>query len=490
MGVAAIIDFKTKPFDHQGVEFDQHWDTPHRAVFWEQGTGKTWEIINQAAQLYSEGRIDALVVVAPNGVHANWVTDEIPEHMPDVVAESMRCMIWWTRKQATKQHAQEADILLKHRGLAVLVMAYDSVMTETGRKFLKKFLEKREAFYILDEAARIKTPGSARTKRIVASGRWATRKRVLTGTPVANNPFDVYSLFKFLDPEFWHPLGIQTFDGFKASFGLWRINTERRDGRSYPELLGFRDMPRLRRFIEPHMTRVTKDQVLDLPPKLYKKRPFELSKEQRRLYNQLKDEYMADLCTGELVTAPLAMVRLLRMQQVTCGYLPTESDDEPLHRIPGGNPRLEAMMEEIDELEHKAIVFARFRLDIEGICEELKRKGIEHVRYDGSVKDDARQDAKVAFQKGSAQIFVANPQVAGEGLTLHAARSVFYYSQGWKFDERKQSEDRAHRIGQEHPVLYTDVMAINSVDQRIVQRLRLKQDFSDSVLGDDPKEWL
>jgi len=203
------------------------------------------------------------------------------------------------------------------------------------------------------------------------------------------------------------------------------------------------------------------------------------------VYKEIKDEALTFLATGEMLTAPLAIVRMLRLQQVTCNYLPTETGDY-LDLAPN-NPRLRCLETLLEEVTHGCIIWARFRRDIDLICEML---GDKCVRYDGAVKDDARAQAKQRFQSGGAQFFVGNPAAAGMGLTLTAARTVVYYNNDFRLATRLQSEDRAHRIGQEHPVEYVDIMAPNTIDGHIVRALRNKVNIASVVTGDNLKEWI
>ncbi len=481
-----MYQYKTEPFKHQGELWERTRDLAHYALFWEQGTGKTKPTIDTAGHLFERGEIDTLLVLAPNGVHLNWLTDELPKHMPDALLESSYRFGWQSKRATTKKHQRAAEGALKHRGLVVVAMAYDAIVTARGKAFAKALLTKRKCFYVLDESARIKTPGAKRTKTVVASGKHAAYRRILTGTPISNNPFDVYSQMRFLDPDFWKPHGLGSFEAFKTFFGVWEEGYNGKTDQRYKVLSHFRNLELLKRMLQEHSSRVTKDDVLDLPPKLYSKRYHDLTPEQGRLYRELRDEFETELLNGDVIEVPLALVRLLRLQQVVCGYIPSE-DGERMHRISESNPRADLLADVLEDIPHAAIIWARFKLDIDLIMDVVGDRG---VRYDGQVEDDDRLKAKQAFQNGDAQFFVATPDTAGEGLTLTQARTVIYYSNGFKLSARLQSEDRAHRIGQEHPVQYIDFVAPDTVDEHIVEALRNKQQIASLVMGDRLKEWL
>lgn len=474
-----------KPYPHQDRIFKLTKDIPRYALFWEMGTGKSKTCIDLASRAYANGEIDTIVIVAPNGVERNWVNDEIPEHMDADLLGSTERLYYQPKKANAAYYKEILSDLLAHKGLAVLAMAYSHVMTKNGMKWLWKFLEKRKVFYILDEAMAIKNPNSKRTKRILASAKYAPWRRSLTGTPITNEPFDAYSIMKFLDLGFWRKFDLDSYPMFKTYFGEFE---KKWYGGEDPveKCVAYRNLDRLKEFIQTASDRVLKDDVLDLPPKSYSKRYFEITTEQRRAYDELKDEYMTWM-NEEVVTAQLAITRLIRFRQIVCGYLPSDDPENPPHKFEK-NPRMDLFKSMVEEVPHQAIVWANFRPDIDQIVDLL---GDACVRYDGKVKsDDERELAKKRFQAGDVKWFVANPAAAGTGLTLHNARTVIYYSSDYELAKRLQSEDRAHRIGQEHPVQYWDIVAQDTVDEPIIKALTRKKDIADIILGDKVREWL
>lgn len=485
---------KTPPFDHQKKIFDKRRNLVGDCLFLEQGTGKTKCVLDNAADLFKRGMIDGVLVLAPNGVQLNWITDEIPRHLWDDVAEKTNTFCWWSSRAGTQKHARAAEYALKHKGLSFVAMGYDGFMSKRGKEFAKKFLTTRKVLYVLDEATRIKTPGAKRTKTVLASGKYAPYRRVLTGTPLSNGPFDVYAPVRFASPDFWKKHGLDDYFAFKTYFGVFAKGFNSGTGREYDSLVGYQNLERLQEILSEVSIRVLKDDVLDLPPKLYSTRYFEPTPEQTRLYTELVTDFLTYLTDGREVAAPLALVRLLRLQQVLCGYLPTAKLDADGYLLPdmelvdlAENPRLDLLREICEDTPHKAIVWARFTRDIDKIMEVLGKKA---VRYDGKVKDKDRALAKDAFQNGDAQFFVANPAAAGEGLTLHSAKTVIYYNNTFKLSERLQSEDRAHRAGLQHPVQYIDIVATDTIDVHVLKQLRRKIDIASTVTGDTFKEWV
>lgn len=472
---------RTPQFKHQAEEYEAHALDRARALFWEQGTGKTKASIDSAVALYQNGDIDAVLVLAPNGVQDAWCSDELPIHC----AVPYASMCWSSRSAQTKRHGRAFDRLLSE-DFPWLAISYDAFMTKAGRAATEKFVRERRALGVADESQRIKTPGAKRTKAATALGRKLAARRILSGTPVTNSPFDIYSQIRFLDAEFWRRNGFASYEAFKGYFGIWEERINSGTGQRFRTIVQYRNLDRLREIVRPISSRVLKAKVLDLPPKLYSKVYFDLEPGQRRAYSQMRDELLVELDSGELVEAPLIVTRLLRLQQISCGYLPSE-DGERVTRFPK-NPRLDMLRSVLEDVEGKAIIFARFREDIDQIMGLL---GGEAVRYDGAVADSARRRARMAFQKpGGPRWFVGNPAACGVGLTLHAAATIVYYSNSFSLEHRLQSEDRAHRIGQGRPVRIVDLVARDTVDHQLVRALSAKFDVASKITGDEVRRWL
>lgn len=479
----------TKPFDHQLEIFERTKSDQCHAMFLEQGTGKSKIAIDTFSHQYLDGQINAVIVVAPNGVHRNWVTDELVTHASPAIP--LRAYAYASSKATTKAQERELDALLKHNGLSFLAISYDAWMTERGKKFVWKMMKNRKVFLTLDESHRIKTPNAKRTRSILLGGKHAVTRRILSGTPITNGPFDIYSQMLFLDPLFWkRTLNIASFSAFKSYFGVWDRGYNRTLQKEYDVLVDYKNLDELSEVVKDASSRVTKEQVLDLPDKLYTKRYYEMSPSQKRVYEALDKEFSVWLEDGNLVTAQLTITRMLRLQQVLCGYIPADGDDEPTELIDRkNNPRLNQLREVMDDVQGKTIIWATWTRDIDMIMEELTAMGRKPVRYDGTLNDDQREESKQRFKRGDATDFVANSQMS-EGLTLTEANTVIYYNNSYKLLDRMQSEDRAHRIGQKHPVLYVDLVCPGTRDENAIESLVAKHDVASSILGDEKKEWL
>lgn len=483
----------TKPFQHQAEHFAEHKASENFALFWEQGCGKTKPTIDTMAHLWTEGEINGAVIVAPNGVHRNWITDELPTHLPPELAERMRAHAYHPDTPGVKYRQEEVRQTIDHPDFALLAISYEAWQTDMGKKAIWKMMRKRRVLCALDESHRVKTPAAKSTQSILKGGKHAAYRRILSGTPVPNGPFDAYSQVKFLDPDFWkRELDIDTFTAFKSYFGVWdtgyRWNGDKQV--EYPVLTCYNNLEELYKALRLISSRVTKDEVLDLPEKLFSKRYYEMTPAQRRMYQELEEELMTFLDTGELIAAPLAIVRLLRMQQVLCGYVPVAPGEEPVELIDRTkNPRLKAHQEVIEDTHGKAITWAVWTRDIDMIMDSLQKQGRKPVRYDGTCSSDQLQRAKDEFKKGDATDFVANLAMS-EGLTLNEAKTTIYFNNNYNLRMRLQSEDRNHRIGQDDHVTYYDLVCPGTRDENAIAALVKKLEVASVILGDKMKEWI
>lgn len=483
---ATIMQFKTTPYQHQLKEFNETKDREAWALLWEMGTGKSKVVIDTASHLYLEGKIDAVLIVAPNGVAQNWCWKEIPVHMPiceDLPIVSMIC--YESKKAKTKNQKEACKKLLKSECLPHLIMTYDGFMTKAGSAYVKKFLEKRRCLFVLDEGHRIKTAGAKRTQRIVAWGKKAPYRRILTGTPITIAPWDIYSQIKFLDKTYWMRNGFGSLQSFKTHFGVWDEGWNPHTNRTFPKLVEHRNLEQLGTILEGISSRVTKDEVLDLPPRTFTQRFVEMTPEQKKMYKQLKDKFFIDLDQGpDMITAPFAMTRLLRFQQILCGYL---SDDGKVVHEFDKNPRLDMLCDMLEnDITGQVIIWSRFTHTIDQIMDRL---GKEAVRYDGQVKDADRQGAVEEFQRGDRRVFVGNQAAGGTGLTLTAGTTMLFYSNSFIPEHRWQSLDRNHRIGQEEKTTVIDLIG-GAVDQKLVDTLAKNEKMAATICRDELKEWI
>lgn len=481
--------YKSEPYAHQRHVFEHSRDLPAYGLLMGMGTGKSKVTIDTAAWLYMRKEIRCLLVVAPKDVHRAWISEQLPAHMPE--ACNHRAATWYSDMKRAQRDACDALFDEAWPGLAVVAMNVEAFRDATKCKaalFARRLMKAYPTLLAVDEASWIKTPSAKRTKSLIALGRLAKYRRILTGTPVTNAPLDVYAPFNFLDPDI---LGFPNWFSFKHYFAVWESQHNYATGNKYETLKGYRNLEELQAKVAAYSYRITKEECLDLPAKIYQTRYVALTEHQRRIYNELVDRGLLELdpeAGPEFI--PHVLTRLLRLQQVVGGFLPKEGG--VALPIEGGNPRMQVVLDIAEELDGKAIVWARFRAEIDMLAKLLREKygNASVVEYHGGVGSQEREAAVNAFQHGDARFFVGQQHSGGYGLTLHAATTVIYYSNDFSLEARLQSEDRAHRIGQHHPVNYVDIECLGTIDTRILEALRSKKDLAELITRDNVRQLL
>jgi SNF2 family DNA or RNA helicase len=446
----------------------------------EMGTGKTKVLIDNLAMLYDKGKVDGALIVAPKGVIGTWYNQELPAHLPNHIENVT--VLW--QSNINKKQKEKLDLLYEtdHR-LHILIMNVEAFSTDKGKKYAASFLRCHKSMAAIDESTTIKNPKAKRTKNILDIARLAPYRRIMTGSPVTRNPLDLYTQCEFLDPRH---LDFSSYYAFRNRYA--EMKTMHVSGRSIQVVGGFRHLDELADSLKPFSYRVLKQDCLDLPDKIYMKREVQLTPEQKKLYEQMRKEALATL-NGKTVTTMTALTQLMRLHQITCGHF--AADDGTVQEIK--NNRLIELLDVLEEIEGKAIIWAHYQHDVRNIYKLLEDKygPGSVVHYYGKTLPDQRDYAIKNFKENDrVRFFVGTPQTGGYGITLVQANTVIYYSNGYDLEKRMQSEDRAHRIGQKKKVTYVDLIAEDTVDTKIVKSLRKKINIASEVMGEDLKKWI
>jgi len=430
--------------------------------------------------LYDKGKIDGALIIAPKGVLGTWYNQELPAHLPKHIEN---VSIMWQANINKKQKEKLDRLFETGEALHILVMNVEAFSTDKGLNFAGKFLRSHRSLMAIDESTTIKNPKAIRTNNIIDLSELARYRRIMTGSPVTKNPLDLYSQCEFLDPDH---LEFTSYYAFRNRYA--EMKTLHISGRSIQVVSHFKNLNELSDRLQTFSYRVLKEDCLDLPSKIYMKREIELSKEQKKLYEQMRKEALATL-NGKTITTMTALTQLMRLHQITCGHF--SADDGTIQNIK--NNRLSELMDIIEEIEGKAIIWAHYQHDIRTIVNEIEKKHGPGsvVHYYGKTLPEQREKAIKNFKTNDeCRFFVGTPQTGGYGLTLVAANTVVYYSNGYDLEKRMQSEDRAHRIGQDKSVTYIDIIAEETVDNKIVKSLRKKINIASEVMGEELKKWI
>ena len=473
--------FKTKPYDHQLKALDKSWDKKNYGYFMEMGTGKSKVLVDNMAMLYDKGKINGALIIAPKGVYNNWYSQEIPNHLASHINPKM---VLWTASTSKTKDKEYQSLFETGYDLHILIMNVEALSTDKGRLFAGKFLRAHRALMAIDESTTIKTPTAKRTKAIVALGKEAHYRRILTGSPVTKSPLDLYSQCNFLHEDL---LESGSFYSFRNRYAV--MKTHNFGGRRVQLVHSYQRLDELANILKGFSYRVLKEDCLDLPDKVYIKREVELSKEQKEAYATMKSAALASL-KGKMATAPHVLTQMMRLHQITCGHL--KNDDDTITDLKNG--RIDELIDLLEEVEGKVIIWANYVHDIKNLIKAVgKEYGSDSVvEYYGATTPEARARAIKSFQdpKSKVKYFIGNPQTAGYGITLTEAGTVVYFSNGYDLEKRLQSEDRAHRIGQKKSVTYVDFIAPKTVDEKIVTAFRSKIDIASQVMGEELKQWI
>ena len=472
--------FKTTPYKHQMTALEKSWNKENFAYFMEMGTGKTKVLIDNLSMLYDKGKVNGALIVAPKGVVKTWYEQELPAHLVDHI----ECVSVLWQSNITKKQQEHLDMLfMPGLGLHILIMNVESLSTDKGVNFARKFLSSHNTLMAIDESTTIKTPTAKRTKNIISLGKLAKYRRIMTGSPVTKNPLDLYTQCLFLDP---YLLNFQSYYAFRNRYAIMKTMHVR--GRSIQVVHKFQNLNELSETVKTFSDRVLKEDCLDLPPKIFMKRHVALTPDQKKIYYQMKKQAIAVL-NGKVTSTMTVLTQLMRLHQITCGHF--TADDGTTQSVDSN--RIKELMGVLDETEGKAIIWANYQLSVGEIIQAIIKEYGEdsYVHYYGLTSQEERQDNIRKFQNDpKCRFLVGTPQTGGYGITLTQAHTVIYYSNSYDLEKRLQSEDRAHRIGQTKTVTYIDLIAEDTVDEKIVKALRDKINIASEVMGEELKDWI
>ncbi len=470
-----MYQYKTKPYQHQRDALNKGALSKNYAYFMEMGTGKTKVIIDNVAYLYQHKEIKEVIVIAPNSVYRNWV-QEISDHSP--ITPYIWC--WKVNKEKELIRAGRSNELI------YILMNVEALSHKSGQRWLHQRLNLNGTFsmMVIDESTTIKSPTALRTKAICKLSTAVKYRRILTGSPVTKSPLDLYTQCAFLSKEL---LGFESYYTFRARYAV--MQQIELGGRQILMPKYYTNLDELEMKLKTFSFRVTKDQCLDLPPKVYMQRDVHLTPEQKNIYETLKIKARATIA-DDTVSFANKLVEILRLHQICNGFLKTDKGE--IHTFKN-NPKLKELLRILEEADGKSIIWATYVHNIESIKQTLEdlygKDSVVSIYGKDSVEN--RKLAVEDFQHNDrCRFLVGNPSTGGYGLTLTAARNVIYFSNSYNLEVRKQSEDRAHRIGQKNKVNYIDLIVPNSIEMMIISALKRKIKLSAQTLGEEVKKWL
>lgn len=459
----------------------------------EMGTGKSKVAIDDMGVWLMAGEINAVLITAGAGSYLDWVAKHIPENMPaDVPHEILE----WSSPTDNQERRMRERIRRPVRGvLLILVVNIEALGTSPrAQRLVTEFVSRHRVYAIIDESTTIKNHESRRVEFLESIRGHIPVRRIMTGSPITQNPLDLWGQYMFLGTEL---LGSSNYFAFRAKYAVTKTMETRprkskdgkRDipGRRISVVVGFRNVDELKEKLKESSYRVLKEECLDLPPKIYEYCDVEMTDQQAMMYDEMKRYASAMIGEGVYMTAESAITQLIRLQQLLCGW--ARADDGQLIRVPTN--RVDRLLDVLDETD-SAIVWCSYRNSVDDVIEAIDRrhgKG-SALRYDGSVPPRQRPQVVADFQNKKAPFFVGTQAAGARGITLTRTGTVVYYSNTPNLEHRLQSEDRAHRDGQTRAVTYVDLRTRGTIDDRWIKLLKEKVDIASTVLGDTLKEWL
>lgn len=459
---------KAKPYQHQIEAFDfacrqfgiySGYPISRGVAFlMEMGTGKSLTAIAVTGALSESGKARKVLIVAPLSILGVWEEEFAKfadfEYHIEVLKGS-------GAKKAETLKALNGEIL------QVAVVNYES-----SWRLEKQITDWRPDLIITDEAHKIKTHNISASKAMHKLGMLAKYRLLLTGTPVTNKALDIFSQYKFLNPQIYG----QSFYAFRTR---------------YFDMTGYGNhTPVLKKAMEPELTakmhsiaiRATKAECLDLPETTDIIRRIELEPHAIKVYQNLVKESYAELSDGE-VSVTNVLTKLLRLSQLTGGFIGNDEDSATEHI---SSAKLEALEEIIDsamEEGKKVVVIARFVPELKAICRLLEKKRIGYSLIMGGVNN--RDQQVTQFQHDpNVSVFVGQIATAGLGITLTAASTMVFYSLDYSMSNFEQAKARIHRAGQRMPCTYIYLIAKDTVDAKVLKALKNKANLAKTLVDD------
>jgi hypothetical protein len=459
MSTQALIsaDFKTIPYDHQFKEFEYSADLPSRALFWQMRTGKTKLIIDTACNLHSQGKIDCVLIFAPNGVHDNWVRRELNIHHWDSI--EYQCLVWNTdiasEKGVVKVKAadkakwkqdhlrwwQTAKELIKSSNLTWFSFASETMVRDDVRKLIKRIIRNKHGkiLVVFDESHDFRKPSAKRTSMARAIANKCSYRRILTGTPLDNSPLHAWGQFELLKKG---ALGFEKYSEFEANHAIYVLKRAKKH--QYKQLSEYINLDSLRSKMAKYSSVVLREDCTDLPSIVPETIEVGMTYEQVQVYSDLRTKYELEIGENEISVGENTN-RLIKLQQVASGFIKDEFGET--YRIPGANPKLEALIEEVERASGKCIIWAAFHEDMDLIAKTLRDRGHEIVEYHGRISTANKLKARKAFEPGAENNIKALVGYSTSGLDLSAASKIIWYSHVFDGIKRSQADERATAIG-------------------------------------------
>ena len=472
------------PWAHQDREFEEHKDDRCRVLLWTMRTGKSKAVIDKAEYQFAQGNIKGVIVLAPNGIHLNWIINEIPRWSWPI--NEYRAFGWETQKRADwPRIAALEDLMVYRDGIRYLTVNIEALGHPDCIKAIRRFRAEcdQKIMMVISEAHHFGRAGAKRTKLARNLGRASKFITLETGTAILNSPLRAYSIYKILEDQALGPEYTgDCYEKFVKDHAVIAID-ERKTGRrrAYKKIVGYKNLESLRDKMAKWSSVVTRDEVSDMPPLLRTERIIVMSERQRRAYLEMVSRFLVEIEEGLVVTAVDAGARVQKLQQILNGYI---KDGDDIRDIDPDAPVYDALVEEVlGTYPENSIVWCRFREDIVRVCKRLKREGIPYLEMHGGVPTGKREGIRLEFQNSDRPVvLVGHPAVGGEGKNYSRAHAIIFFSSTPNAIHVNQGEERGtEKFG--HPVSVVRFRTPGTVDDRNWQIVDGKITVADDLSG-------
>ena len=469
------------------------------AYLMDMGTGKSKVVLDEWGEMATNGGPRDLLVIAPKGSVRNWYADkgnlpeqwsELRKHVDPEFRERLIDCTWvgggvgWENSVRLMLAAHRDT--RRPRALFVNVEALSNSRSEKALNLCLEFADQRGAHVVVDESTTIKG-NSNRTDAVIKIGEAALSRRILSGLWTPKSPMDLFYQCMFLDERI---LGQKNFFTFRRRYATMIMQTNYSTGRKFPQITGFQNMEELQARVAKYSYRVLKKDCLDLQPKVYASRDVELTAEQKKMLKEIKHFGHAAIGdTGKFVTTDMVIKRITREIQITCGYV-MDDDERVLHEVPENKTKM--LLEVLEEHNGKAIIWCPWRAPLDKVVKRLSQEyGPCSVAQFHGGNSKTRVEEEIRFLSDPECLYMVATQGAGmRGNTWVVADLVVYYANNYDLEQRDQSEDRAHRVGQTRSVTYVDLIVQGTIENKVVQSLRKKIDLATMINREEYREWL
>ena len=435
----------SRPWSHQTEALEFISDKAGAMLAMDMGTGKSRVIVDLVAQQ----KYQKVLVLAPLSVVANVWKGEFAKHAPGLMN------VLSLSNKSTKVRMETADMALKFGMPTAVVINYDAVWRQP---FGGWAMSQNWDLLVMDESHRIKSPGGVASRYCSRLADRVSHRVALTGTPMAHSPLDIYAQYRAIDKSIYGT----SFTKFRSRYALM-------GGWNRQQVVGYQRENELRRLFYSRAYRVESDDVLDLPSTLSINLKCDLCPTAQRLYQQVSNQFVADV-EGGYITATNALSRLLRLQQITSGYGRLEDGTD----IEVDTSKAKILEDTLTDIgKEPVVVFTRFIHDLDVVHRTAAKLGIPSYEVSGRRKD---------LSEWNSGVLAVQIQAGGLGLDLTRARYAIYYSLGFSLGDYSQSMARLHRPGQTHPVEYIHILASGTVDEQVMEALARREAVVEHIL--------